>query len=218
MASSRACELCGAPLPTPSRAARGGKAAGGRPARYCSGACRQRAFRQRAERPAPSPAELPGRGLPPVLDAFVGRERELSRLRTLLRSSRLLTLTGPGGVGKTRLALQLAGRVRGGRTGRAQWVALDSLQDGELLPQALAAALGVRERGGRAGIETLVHALRRRCCCIGTAPVGSASPLPARRDPTTGSAGSPRSPLTTSGRWAAVRPAVRNGPSPCTGG
>ncbi|MGY5075517.1 ATP-binding protein [Streptomyces nigrescens] len=109
---------------------------------------------------------MPGRGLPPALDAFVGRERELSRLRTLLRSSRLLTLTGPGGVGKTRLARELAGRVRGGRTGRAQWVALDSLQDGELLPQALAAALGVRERGGRAGIEALVHALGTRTTLI----------------------------------------------------
>ncbi|WP_262370846.1 AAA family ATPase [Streptomyces sp. WAC01526] len=109
---------------------------------------------------------MPGRGLPPALDVFVGRERELSRLHTLLRSSRLLTLTGPGGVGKTRLALELAGRVRGGRTGRAQWVALDSLQDGELLPQALAAALGVRERGGRAGIESLVHALGTRTTLI----------------------------------------------------
>ncbi|WP_107083426.1 LuxR C-terminal-related transcriptional regulator [Streptomyces decoyicus] len=166
VAKSRGCEACGAPLPTPSRAASGGKAPGGRPARYCSRACRQRAFRQRTERRAPPQAEPAGRGLPPSLDAFVGRERELSRLRTLLRSSRLLTLTGPGGVGKTRLALELAGRVRGARTGRAQWVALDSLRDGELLPQALAAALGVRERGGRAGVEALVHALGTRTMLV----------------------------------------------------
>ncbi|WP_328733395.1 ATP-binding protein [Streptomyces caniferus] len=167
VAKSRGCEACGAPLPTPSKAASGGTAPGGRPARYCSGACRQRAFRRRAERREPPRTELPGRGLPPpALDAFVGRERELSRLRTLLRSSRLLTLTGPGGVGKTRMALELAGSVRGARAGRAHWVALDSLQDGELLPQALAAALGVRERGGRAGVEALVHALGTRSVLI----------------------------------------------------
>ncbi|WP_394816302.1 LuxR C-terminal-related transcriptional regulator [Streptomyces mooreae] len=193
--TSRGCEACGAPLPTPSRAASGGTtasggkaaggttagsgvaadggasagsgtSAGGRPARYCSRACRQRAFRQRSERRAPPPAELSGRGLPPALDAFVGRERELSRLRTLLRSARLLTLTGPGGVGKTRLALELAGTVRGARTGRAHWVALDSLEDGTLLPQTLAAALGVRERGGRAGVEAVVHALGTRTVLI----------------------------------------------------
>ncbi|BDH12446.1 hypothetical protein HOK021_36250 [Streptomyces hygroscopicus] len=114
----------------------------------------------------PAQAEPAGQGLPPSLDAFVGRERELSRLRTLLRSSRLLTLTGPGGVGKTRLALELAGSVRGARAGRAQWVALDSLRDGALLPQALAAALGVRERGGRAGAEALVHALGTRTMLV----------------------------------------------------
>ncbi|MFD8543330.1 ATP-binding protein [Streptomyces sp. NPDC059649] len=100
------------------------------------------------------------------LDAFIGREREVLRLRTLLRSSRLLTLTGPGGVGKTRLAVELAGGVRGGRTGRAQLVELAGLHDGELLPQTVAAALGVRERAGRAGIEALIHALDGRSTLI----------------------------------------------------
>ncbi|MGW7486509.1 helix-turn-helix transcriptional regulator [Streptomyces sp. NPDC054786] len=166
VAKSWGCEACGAPLPTPSRAASGGTAPGGRPARYCSSACRQRAFRQRAERRVPPRTELAGRGLPPALDAFVGRERELSRLRALLSSSRLLTLTGPGGVGKTRLALELAGSVRGAHAGRAHWAALDSLQDSELLPQALATTLGVRERGGRAGVEALVHALGTRTMLV----------------------------------------------------
>ncbi|WP_261953559.1 LuxR C-terminal-related transcriptional regulator [Streptomyces nigrescens] len=92
----------------------------------------------------------------------MGRERELARLRTLLRSSRLLTLTGPGGVGKTRLAVELAGGVRGGRAGRAQLVELAGLHDGELLPQTVAAALGVRERAGRTGTEALVRALEKR--------------------------------------------------------
>ncbi|MDC7341145.1 ATP-binding protein [Streptomyces lydicus] len=78
----------------------------------------------------PADAEPAGRGLPVPLDAFVGRERELTRLRSLLRSARLLTLTGPGGTGKTRLAVELAGGVRGGRTGRAQLVELDGLAEG----------------------------------------------------------------------------------------
>ncbi|MEV0372841.1 LuxR C-terminal-related transcriptional regulator [Streptomyces sp. NPDC050636] len=103
-----------------------------------------------------------GPGLPHSLDSFVGRERELARLRTLLRSARLLTLVGPGGVGKTRLALELARGVRGSRAGRTQMVELEALHDGELLPQTVAGALGVGERGGRAGVEALVHALGTR--------------------------------------------------------
>ncbi|MFG2395608.1 ATP-binding protein [Streptomyces lydicus] len=110
----------------------------------------------------PADAEPAGRGLPVPLDAFVGRERELTRLRSLLRSARLLTLTGPGGTGKTRLAVELAGGLRGGRTGRAQLVELDGLAEGAQLPQHVAAALGVRERGGRVGVAALVHALTAR--------------------------------------------------------
>ena len=49
--------------------------------------------------------------LPAQLSSFVGRERQLAELRRLLRKSRLITLTGPGGAGKTRLALRLAGDV-----------------------------------------------------------------------------------------------------------
>lgn len=154
------CEVCGTQLPGRSRSTKGAAGQGGRPARYCSGACRQRAFRQRtAQRRTPRTDALPSNGLPASLDAFVGRERELARLRTLLRSSRLLTLTGPGGVGKTRLAVELAGGVRGGRTGRAHLVELDALRGGELLAQTVAGALGVRERSGRTGVDALVHAL-----------------------------------------------------------
>ncbi|BCK66674.1 hypothetical protein Srufu_006270 [Streptomyces libani subsp. rufus] len=177
MTTTRTCETCGIELRSTTPRARDGKDRGGRPARYCSGACRQRAFRQRtgrqgvgsqdagrqdARKPPDGTADRPRHGLPQPLDEFIGRERELVRLRTLLRSSRLLTLVGPGGVGKTRLALELASRMRSGRPGSAQLVELASLRDGELLPQAVAVALGVGERGGRAGIEALVHALGTR--------------------------------------------------------
>jgi predicted ATPase len=93
----------------------------------------------------------------------VGRRRELSQLRTLVKSSRLLTLTGPGGVGKTRLALEFAAGLRGGGDGRAaRLIELDSLHEGARLPQAVGAALGVGERAGRTGVDALVHALGDR--------------------------------------------------------
>ncbi|MGP3984320.1 ATP-binding protein [Streptomyces sp. KR80] len=102
----------------------------------------------------------PPRGeLPTALDGFVGRKRELTRLRSLLRSSRLLTLVGPGGVGKTRLARELVGGRVGGRGAPARLVELDSLQDGGRLVPFTAVALGVAERGGHPILESLVRTL-----------------------------------------------------------
>lgn len=157
MASTkRTCETCGGHVQAAGRR-------GGRPAKYCSGACRQRAFRQRAAAAGREelagtggPEPPPGGALPRALDRFVGRARELADLRGLLRSARLLTLVGPGGAGKSRLALELLA----GRRGHARIVELDPLRDGALLPQYVAAALGVAERGGPVQ-ESLVRALGR---------------------------------------------------------
>ncbi|WP_265568501.1 ATP-binding protein [Streptomyces hygroscopicus] len=88
----------------------------------------------------------------------MGRRAELSQLRTLLRTSRLLTLTGAGGVGKTRLALEFAKGLSGGH-GRVDLVELEALHDGAALAQSVAAALAVGERAGRSGVDVLVHAL-----------------------------------------------------------
>ena len=87
-----------------------------------------------------------GHNLPAQLTSFVGREHELAELERLLPEARLLTLTGVGGVGKTRLALELAARVveELSRTASA-FVDLSGLADPALAPQQIAQVLGLRE-------------------------------------------------------------------------
>ncbi len=88
--------------------------------------------------------------LPPQLTSFVGRERELAEAATLLRDARLLTLTGAGGCGKTRLALQLAGQ-RGEDFADGVWpVELAALGEPELVGPAIAQALDTRLASDRA--------------------------------------------------------------------
>jgi len=82
--------------------------------------------------------------LPADLNSFVGRRRELSRLKRLLASSRIVTLTGVGGVGKTRLALHLARQLARGFPDGVYLVALDQLNDPELVDAAVAGVLGLR--------------------------------------------------------------------------
>ena len=87
-----------------------------------------------------------GRGaLPAELTSFVGRRRELSETRRLLASGRLLTLIGPGGVGKTRLALRMAAEVRRTFPDGVWFVELAALQDPQLVPHTVANTLELRQ-------------------------------------------------------------------------
>ncbi|MBV9354339.1 MAG: tetratricopeptide repeat protein [Chloroflexi bacterium] len=100
--------------------------------------------------------------LPLQLTSFVGRERQLRELRALLASVRLLTLTGAGGVGKTRLALRLAEDVAAVFADGAWLVELAALQAPEVVPHAVAAALEVRERPDQPVTVTLQEVLHPR--------------------------------------------------------
>jgi predicted ATPase len=76
--------------------------------------------------------------LPLQLTSFIGREREIAEIKRLLSTTRLLTLTGSGGAGKTRLALQVAEGLVDRYTNGAWFVDLAPLSDPALIPQAIA--------------------------------------------------------------------------------
>ncbi|MDR7452977.1 MAG: adenylate/guanylate cyclase domain-containing protein, partial [Armatimonadota bacterium] len=94
--------------------------------------------------------------LPTQLTSFIGRQRELTEARRLLGGTRLLTLTGPGGTGKTRLALQLGVEVIDSFPDGVFFVGLAPIADPELVPSTIGQALGLQEASGRAQIDHLV--------------------------------------------------------------
>ena len=104
----------------------------------------------------------PDNNLPLQLSSFIGREREIAEVAKLLADQRLLTLTGPGGCGKTRLALEAAREVVYGFEDGTWWVRLAPLSEPDLVPRAVASALGVREAAGRPLDEVLVEHLKAR--------------------------------------------------------
>jgi predicted ATPase/class 3 adenylate cyclase len=108
---------------------------------------------------------FPG-NLPTQRTALIGRSHELQRLRRMLTQHRLLTLTGVGGVGKTRLALQLAADALDQFPDGAWLVELASIRDPTLVAGTVAAALDISERPGRPWVETLCDAIGSRALLV----------------------------------------------------
>ncbi|MEU3283273.1 ATP-binding protein, partial [Streptomyces antibioticus] len=102
-----------------------------------------------------SPGNLPER-----LSSFVDRRTEAREVKTLLEQARLVTITGPGGVGKTRLALQVADGVRRAMPDGAWLADMSSVQDPVLVPQAVATALTIHYHGALHPLDVLAHHLR----------------------------------------------------------
>ncbi|MCA9800318.1 MAG: AAA family ATPase, partial [Cyanobacteria bacterium HKST-UBA04] len=116
------------------------------------------------DRPAPSEALLVPPGvhkhrLPPAIARFIGREGEMAQAGQLLRESRLLTLTGPGGTGKTQLALKLAEQAQADFADGACFVDLAPVSDSEQVINAISDALGIVESLGEVCLETTQRAL-----------------------------------------------------------
>ena len=100
--------------------------------------------------------------LPPQLTSFVGRIREVAEAKRLLGTTRLLTLTGPGGTGKTRLSLQLAANSIADFADGVFFVPLGPIEDAGLVAPAILAALGLRESPQEPAGEKLAEYLRDR--------------------------------------------------------
>jgi predicted ATPase/class 3 adenylate cyclase len=95
--------------------------------------------------------------LPTQLTSFVGRERELAEAGALLSANRLVTLTGPGGTGKTRLSLQIAANAAEDFPDGIFFVALETVHDPSLVPSRLAAAIGIAEPARRSAADAIVE-------------------------------------------------------------
>ena len=115
--------------------------------------------------PRPESAAWPGalRGaLPKPLTSFIGRERELAQAKRLLQDSYLLTLTGPGGSGKTRLCIALAAEVAAEYPDGVFFVPLAPIRDPGLVPSTIAQGIGLQDARDRPLMEHLVSQLRGR--------------------------------------------------------
>jgi non-specific serine/threonine protein kinase len=101
----------------------------------------------------------PTHNLPQPLSTFVGREKQVLELKTLLRRTRLLTLMGSGGCGKTRLAMHTAAELMGEYPDGIWLVEFAALADPQLVPDAVARVFGLKEQSGKALVQTIADHL-----------------------------------------------------------
>jgi predicted ATPase/DNA-binding CsgD family transcriptional regulator len=104
----------------------------------------------------------PQHNLPAQITSFIGRQREIAEIQELLSTNRLLTLTGPPGTGKTRLALQVAWQVRHKFEDGVYLVELAPIRDPELVTTTIAKVLGIGESGNQPLIDTLKKNLQQK--------------------------------------------------------
>jgi predicted ATPase/DNA-binding SARP family transcriptional activator len=116
----------------------------------------------RATRKPREPEATHQGNLPAPVSSFIGRERELHELKQLLGTTRALTIVGPGGAGKTRLALQLALSVRSTFPDGAWWVDLVPFTDGQFVLSGVNAALALQDDPGRSAQQLLTDFLRSK--------------------------------------------------------
>ncbi|MDP8961066.1 MAG: AAA family ATPase, partial [Actinomycetota bacterium] len=100
--------------------------------------------------------------LPVGVAAFVGRDRERAKVADLVAHGRVVTLTGSGGCGKTRLAVEVVGDLASRFSERACWVDLQGVSEPGLVATAVGGAVGVHERADQALTDTLAEQLRAR--------------------------------------------------------
>ncbi len=118
--------------------------------------------RPAAAGPGPGGPGGPAGSLPAPLTSFVGRVAERAALRDALEAHRLITAVGPGGAGKTRLALSVAGEVAGRFADGAWFVDLVPVTDPSMIARAVAVTLGLREQQGRSAEDTVLGWLASR--------------------------------------------------------
>ncbi len=111
----------------------------------------------RREFPALRSLESTPNNLPQQVTSFVGREHELQAVKELLARSRLVTLIGAGGIGKTRLSLQVAADAMDAFPDGVWLIELAGLTDPQLVPQAVASVLGVKEDTGCSLLDSLLR-------------------------------------------------------------